>query len=99
MGAFRTQSPHSHQHQVRKELAAEPFERFTKLLDKLKVAKSMEEALLCLLQAQARLCYGVCQLRCYALAAVIGVRMDPCIGTHQPIVGGDLGPYFENEDT
>ena len=68
-----TQSPHGHQHQVRKELAAEPFERFTKLMDKLKAAKNVEEALLCLLKAQARLCDLVCQLRCCALATVVAL--------------------------
>jgi hypothetical protein len=40
-------------------------------MDKLKAAKNVEEALLCLLKAQARLCDLVCQLRCCALATVV----------------------------
>ncbi len=46
---------------MRKELEAEPFERFNKLLDKVRGAKSAEEALLSLLKAQVR--FGLCCIR------------------------------------
>ena len=39
---------------MRKELEAEPFERFNKLLDKVRAAKNAEDALLSLLKAQVR---------------------------------------------
>jgi hypothetical protein len=40
--------------QVRKEMEGESFERFHKLLDKIKATKNADEGLLCLLKAQVR---------------------------------------------
>ena len=33
------------------------------------------------------------------LPLLLRYSRDGWLGTHQAIVGGDLGPYFENEDT
>ena len=43
-----------HVRQVRKEMEGESFERFNKLLDKIKATKNADEGLLCLLKAQVR---------------------------------------------